>query len=327
MPPHLPPGGQWIAHLAGGRSCHPTWGSNPQYLITCQRETTAVIALLRPDVRNSLMALPYNPDECIGITVCTAEVTADGLGRRCAVRQPAAEVYAESEFASMDEAVLLVRLQPEVPYVVVPSTAGPGVQAPYELRLFSSQPLELVPMPEVQCVSHTGAWTAGSAGGCNLHQSWITNPAYLLQLPAKTTCRICLARSTGNWPRNQSLRAMIGFYIIRAAPPRGQQHTVTSLKQLQLYESAFVPMATCEEEVDLPGNMPLLLVPCTYASGVRGKFVVSVTASSSFSFEALTAGLADAAAKALEFDQQQAAANTFSQTGNFAAARLPALHE
>lgn len=35
-------------------------------------------------------------------------------------------VYAESDFTSMEEAVLLVRLQPEQPYVLVPSTAEPG---------------------------------------------------------------------------------------------------------------------------------------------------------------------------------------------------------
>eukprot|EP00878_Enallax_costatus_P025939 GHUV01027799.1.p1 GENE.GHUV01027799.1~~GHUV01027799.1.p1 ORF type:complete len:171 (-),score=47.02 GHUV01027799.1:555-1067(-) len=115
--------------MAGGRSCHhQTWGSNPQYLISCQRETTAIIALLRPDVRNSLLPQPYDPRQCIGVTVCTPQSTAEGLGRRAAVWDAGAEVYAESDFTAMDEAVLLMQLQPEVPYLLAPSTAEPGGQ-------------------------------------------------------------------------------------------------------------------------------------------------------------------------------------------------------
>lgn len=119
-------GGQWVSHLAGGRSSTPTWGSNPQYLISCQRETSAVLALLRPDVCQGPAQPPYQPEGCIGITLCTPEATQDGLGKRTAIRHRAAEVYAESDYTSMTEAVLLVQLQPEVPYVVVPSTAAPG---------------------------------------------------------------------------------------------------------------------------------------------------------------------------------------------------------
>jgi hypothetical protein len=125
-------GGQWLGRQAGGRSCHASWGSNPQHLISCQRETTALLALLRPDVANSLVPQPFDPRQCIGLTLAAPEVTAGGWGRRCCIvpgSSGRAVVHAESDFCTMDEAVLLVQLQPEVPYVLAPSTADPGEQS------------------------------------------------------------------------------------------------------------------------------------------------------------------------------------------------------
>lgn len=116
-----------MGHMAGGRRCHhQSWGNNPQNLISCQRETTAIIALVRPDVRNSLLPQPFDPEQCIGMTVCTPENTGDGLGRRAAVWDAVSQVYVESDFTAMDEAVLMMQLQPEVPFLLVPSTAEPG---------------------------------------------------------------------------------------------------------------------------------------------------------------------------------------------------------
>lgn len=127
-------GGEWRACQAGGRSCHANWGSNPQYLLSCQRETTALLALLRPDVCNSLAPQPFDPRQCIGLTLAAPEVTAGGWGRRCCIvpgdssSSSQGVLYAESDFCAMDEAVLLVRLQPEVPYLLAPSTADPGAR-------------------------------------------------------------------------------------------------------------------------------------------------------------------------------------------------------
>jgi hypothetical protein len=85
---------------------------------------------------------------------------------------------------------------------------------------------------------------------------------------------------------------MIGLSALKlptaagAQAPPAQQHqhkqppnTLTMLKQNQLHEAAFVPMQTCDVEWELPGGVPLLLVPCTYAPGVCGGFSLSVTTS------------------------------------------------
>ncbi len=56
----------------------------------------------------------------------------------------------EYGFTSMEEAVALFVLEPEVPYVVVPCLNEAGVEAPFELRIMSGVPVELVPLPEVK---------------------------------------------------------------------------------------------------------------------------------------------------------------------------------
>ncbi|WIA30134.1 hypothetical protein OEZ86_000227 [Tetradesmus obliquus] len=303
-------GGQWLAHQAGGRSCHASWGSNPQYLISCQRETTALLALLRPDVANSLVPQPFDPQQCIGLTLAVPEVTPGGWGRRCCIPPGSSGrelVHAESDFCTMAEAVLLVRLQPEVPYVLVPSTADPGIEAPFELRLLSSYPIELVPLPSAQTISHSGAWDAATAGGSNLHASWVNNPAYLLRLPSSVTCRISLTRigRSSRTAGSQRLNDMLGFYVIRAARPHtaaGGRHksAAAALKQAQLFESAFLPADSCEAELQLPAGV-LLLVPCTFGPGVVGRYCLSVSsvagtagAGCNFSLEHVSGGLAAA---------------------------------
>ncbi len=116
---------------------------------------------------------------------------------------------------------------------------------------------------------------------------------------------------------------MIGFYIIKHAAAAhassGQHTTAAALKQQQLYESAFVPMAACEAELLLPAGS-LLLVPCTYAPGVKRKYCLSITtAAAGFTCTECEGGLAAAAAAAAP----QARAATAAAT--VAAAPVPVL--
>jgi hypothetical protein len=152
-----------------------------------QREGRAAalgLALVRPDRAASGLlgrrtGLPPAED-------LLAEATA-ATGGPAATEEEAADYAGGGCGGAMtdgDEVVMVVKLQPEVPYLVVPSLSEPGAASGYELRLFSSAPLELQPLRGAACVSLPGAWDAESAGGCDLHgSSWFTNPAYWLQLP------------------------------------------------------------------------------------------------------------------------------------------------
>ena len=55
-------------------------------------------------------------------------------------------------------------------------------KAPFEVRIMSSVPVELVPLPEVKALVLPGEWADASAGGCDMHPTWRKNPRFLLEL-------------------------------------------------------------------------------------------------------------------------------------------------
>lgn len=72
--------------------------------------------------------------------------------------------------------------------MLAPDTAS-GVEVPFELSVLSSNPVELCELPRQCTVQHSGLWTDSTAGGSNLHSSWLHNPAFTLQLHRKALCR------------------------------------------------------------------------------------------------------------------------------------------
>ena len=56
-----------------------------------------------------------------------------GLGRRSSIGD-GSEVLVQSDFDSAAEAVILLELMPDKPYLLVPSTIAAGIEAPFELR-------------------------------------------------------------------------------------------------------------------------------------------------------------------------------------------------
>lgn len=131
--------GQWFSSSAGGSRTHATWASNPHYLLTCKREATALLCLQRPDVCNSLLPQPFDASGCISLTVCQpvaaaapkagtpAVVAAQSLVAAAAAAGAAgSKVLGCTDHGSMDRTALMLKLMPDTPYVLVPSTAEPG---------------------------------------------------------------------------------------------------------------------------------------------------------------------------------------------------------
>lgn len=138
-PYSLTQGGRWLGSSAGGSRGYTTWPSNPHFLITSRREATALLCLQRPDVCNSLMPQPFERSGCIGLTVCQpggavparpgtpAAVAAQSqLAAAAAATAAGAKVVGATDHGSMARTALLLQLQPDTPYVLVPDTQEPG---------------------------------------------------------------------------------------------------------------------------------------------------------------------------------------------------------
>ncbi|KAJ9524597.1 hypothetical protein QJQ45_024188 [Haematococcus lacustris] len=286
-------GGQWAGHLAGGPPSSPTFGSNPQYMVSCQQRTQAVISVSRLDVKYAVLKPAMRPEHAVGLYLCFPEkLGPEGQAGRKTIIRHDGEVHAQAAPSSNEEAVMLVTLEPETAYVLIPCLGTAGLEAPFELRLMSAVPLQLVPLPEVKSSVLQGEWRHETAGGCDLHPSWRKNPRYLLCLSQQTRTRISLMRSRQGHsvatPRRRSagVQDMIGFYIIRAADEQGTLKG--ELRSLVLAESTFVTTDDNVLEYDLQGGQPFVIIPCTYAPGRIGHFTLAVQAAHDFDLIALT---------------------------------------
>ena len=64
-----------------------------------------------------------------------------------------------------------------------------GMQAPYQLTIYSSTDMVLSAFRDTQTVTLSGVWEEGTAGGCDLHDSWLANPRFLLNIADAGTFR------------------------------------------------------------------------------------------------------------------------------------------
>jgi hypothetical protein len=172
-PFHLALTGAWSRAAAGGPRGCASWGSNPQYLVSCQRGAEVLLALRAPPNQHQLLASaraaapsgagghdgsacgsarglePLSADGgllplvggCGGasgglpvLTVVRMEPGLSVLARRIAmvgkgdVVAEAAAAAGEAGEAPLAEAVVRVRLEPDVPYAVVPALGVAGAR-------------------------------------------------------------------------------------------------------------------------------------------------------------------------------------------------------
>jgi len=281
--------GRWTDTSCGGRQPSINFGSNPQFVLEVPRKTSAMLVLERLDTGDKVGALEpeFNTDLSIGLALVTPERDADGaVCRRLAVNKDT-DIYVESSFNDMQEAIVFATLVPETPYLVIPSCATPGaLMAPFQLTVYSSTDMVLSAFREVQSFSLPGSWAETSAGGCDLHDSWGANPRFLLTIIDSGLFRVALSQPGKKWFRNTPLENMIGFYVLKASRPDG---TVAMEKSSIVGETPFVPMVEVVDEIQLQTQLSeaYVIIPCTYAPNRMGDFKISVTSEAPFTLDEL----------------------------------------
>jgi hypothetical protein len=173
--------GAWRGQQAGGRqrACRggcPTPWSGPQLLVSCARQATVLALLSRPDVVHSLLTQPHDPAGCIGITACEPGVQGGAESgpatTRCRTQAPGrcgagCAVLGMTDSATMDAAVLALRLQPHTPVVLVPTIAEAGVLPACLQETVGMTPL----LPCTLRVAPDGACAPGDAARVRLPAS------------------------------------------------------------------------------------------------------------------------------------------------------------
>lgn len=147
--------------------------------------------------------------------------------------------------------------------------------------VFSSNPIEMMPLAENMNIVLSSRWTEKNSGGSHLYdkeflsnsdaQTWVNNPKFILKLDTAETVqvKITLSRPEGPWKKpvgKNLVGCMIGFYV--------HQSGVIPTKDNVLNQEAlkFVPWNEIKEKIMLRGNDingnrdGYVIMPCTYES-------------------------------------------------------------
>lgn len=135
----------------------------------------------------------------------------------------------ETNYASDDAAALYKFFKPtQGPFVIVPSMSAPDKMADFDLKVFSSNPVQMEQLEETKNIVLSSAWTEKNNGGSHLfgkdftqdadRQTWANNPKFILKLDTKERAevKITLSRPEGPWKKpvgKNLVGCMIGFYV------------------------------------------------------------------------------------------------------------------
>ena len=206
---------------------------------------------------------------------------------RClAVSPGGAEIVGEGDFTSTREGIYFATLTPEHPHLLVPSAVRPGaVVAPYVITVCSAQKVHVLEFPEAQAAVLNGQWSK-EGGGCNLNPTWGSNPKFLLTVSEPGSFKVTLSVDGGQWKRGKSLDKMIGFCVFASARADGK---IAPERKAVLHETSYVPMKEVSLDLEL-GTEPeprYVIMPTLYAPNIAGKFTISVTSETRFTFAAV----------------------------------------
>lgn len=155
------------------------------------------------------------------------------------------------------------------------------------MTVLSSVPLQLLPLPAIKTIVLPGRWTKTSAGGCDLHATWPTNPRYRLLLERSERCQVRVLRPNSSWTKGKSINEMVGFYVLKQWQEKGKTKPYDAMRSAIVYESTFHPMMEASDTVELLGGQEYIVVPCTFAPATKAAFQLALSADQDFLLEPL----------------------------------------
>eukprot|EP00667_Euglena_gracilis_P003278 EG_transcript_3289 len=261
---------------AGGCNNFYTWRHNPIFLLqTSAAETEAFLTLQQAEQRGQAETIDYHP---IGLTV----LTVPELGPTMLTGGAPYEVIRKTSFWNKREISLQVSLpgRPD-PYLVIPSSFFPGVEMACRLFIRSSAPLAVARhTPELAHICRLdGRWTKQSGS----YKTVATNPQYTLAVEKDCVVHVLLWQEPPPGPPRESGNSIserpIGCVCYRGVR-RCTKQPDPATKVGDLTFTKYTEVARTLALVAAEG--PYCLVPCTYVSGVTGRFTLTVCSDTPF---------------------------------------------
>ncbi|KAG5646200.1 hypothetical protein DXG03_004026 [Asterophora parasitica] len=261
---------------AGGNCMYPTFMQNPQYHLRVHPQRLA----LQGGLVKSSVALTMQTSRDIPVNVSLAysqggridelaesELTASSGAYSYGLARVRKEISRESDPNNQSriyQRVLMLFAAGD--YTVILSAFEPHHMGPYSLKVDSSQPFDLSPVPQEGAGMYTkiirGAWKSRTAVGGPASDTYAKNPIFEIDVPSLTQLKIRLQLLRPFTPTSLNI-------TIFPASSDGQRPIATS----GAYNDAISGVVT--PEVSL-GKGRYWAVPSTYNAGVEAGFQLFV---------------------------------------------------
>lgn len=200
------------------------WFNNPQYRLTVTKKTQVIISLMQEDF--ALSKKPYIP---VNFLVVRVKSKRDRLWE---VDRDDIELEAAKGIQRFKQREITCTLwlsptynNKPVHYIIVPNieseTVRPSDERPFFLRLFASDPVELVELPRTIEQQFKSKWDKNTAGAKRVNdngrenQFWCRNPQYFLNITKPSHLKIILRKKKGRRMNGNP----IGLTVTKANPP------------------------------------------------------------------------------------------------------------
>jgi len=245
----------------------------------------------KKSLQSSQPLSPGSPNGA-GYATLTASPVLNDSSRKMIVGQN--QLVAESEYSSLSEGSLLLCMEEGAEYVVVPSSYNPDIFGHFVLKFISSSPVRVRGMDSHKSVVIASKWEekAFTCGGSHLNETWDDNPQFQIRGIEGGTYQIRLTRREEQWSKNNKIDpvgSMLGIYIFEGDEPGIRADLNQGLaSQKTILVPEFLPVNEVSVSVDLPNaGQPYIIVPCTFANGKEGPFLLEVTCETTFQLDKL----------------------------------------
>ena len=241
--------GEWNGNTAGGpypvdvnpeeenkeanvqNDTNDRWFNNPQFRISVTKKTNIIFSLMQEDEKVSKR--PYIPVNFLVVRVKSKRDRLWEINKSDILL----EASVGSQRFGQREITKTCWLTPEhdkkpVHYMIIPNTEASqnkkDEERPFFLRCFSSDPIDLVQLPDTIEQQFQGKWGANTCGGKRVdekgkeNQFWCKNPQYFLNITRPTHLKIILKKKGGRRVKGVPIGIVVAKAFGPTVPPATQ---------------------------------------------------------------------------------------------------------
>lgn len=271
--------GEWNGNTAGGpypievnpeeenkeanvqNDTNDRWFNNPQFRISVTKKTNIIFSLMQEDEKVSKR--PYIPVNFLVVRVKSKRDRLWEINKSDIVLEASEGLQRFGQREITKTCWLTPEFEKKpVHYMIIPNTETTqnkkDEERPFFLRVFSSDPIDLVQLPDTIEQQFQGKWGPNTCGGKRIdekgkeNQFWCKNPQYFLNITRPTHLKIILKKKGGRRVKG----VPIGIVVTKAFGP-----TVPPATQIITRKSNNNKMLT---------SMPMNGM--TYAESLRANF-------------------------------------------------------